>query len=174
MITTNFKKFKNFAVCYGSLRKGDIIKHKNDTQSGIHEVFYGIRGDGFVHCPELDETIRPQVMERYIENISRFEYKPLEYESLSENISDYLMFIRVNGARITSITDMWMKTDEQKVIDISEDETILCFEGIAEITHSKGSKILENLNGVTSSSNQKIAVKSVKAAKLIRVKVTHT
>lgn len=171
MVITSFKKFKNFAVCYGSLKKGDIIKHKNDIRSGVHEVFYGIRGDGFVHCPDLNETVHPDNLARYIEDISRFEFKPLEYESLTDYNSDYLMFIRTKGAKITSVSDLWMESGEQIIVDIEDNETILCFEGLAEIIHSKGSKQIENLNGVTSSSPQKITIKSINSAKIIRVKV---
>ena len=170
MIVTNLKKFKNFIICYGSLRKGDIIYHANNDFIGIHDVFYGIRGDGYVYCSELDEKIHPTLLSRYIENISRFEYKELEYHGLSEDAADYLMFIRRKGSKILSVDDMWMETGEQKIIPIDKDESIICFEGEAEIIHNSGTKIIKDLNGITSSKAQNITIKSINNAKIVRIK----
>lgn len=170
MIATNLKKFNNFNLCYGSMRNGDILIHENDDKYGVHIFFYGIRGDGFVYCPDTDEKIHPTNMERYIENISRFQYKKLEYHALSETNIDYLMFIRKGSIEIQSVKDLWLSTGEQKIISIGVDETIICFEGKAEIVHNAGSKVLENLGSITSSKDQNITVRSLNNAKLVRVK----
>lgn len=170
MIVTNVKKFSNFTICYGTLREGDVIYHENNDMVGIHQVFYGIRGDGYVFCPELDETVHPDPLSRHIEDIGRFENKPLEYHGLSKDNSEYLMFIRRKGSDIISVSDLWMNSDDQKIIDLNKDETIICFEGEAEIIHQNGSKNIKTLNGITSSKDQKITVKSINNAKLVRVK----
>ena len=170
MIATSLKKFNNFILCYGSMRNGDVLIHKNNEQYGVHIFFYGIRGDGYVYCPEMDEKVHPNIISRYIENISRFQYKTLEYHALSEDAIDYLMFIRKGNIEIESVSDLWLNTGEQKIISIGENETILCFEGKAEIVHNSGSNILENLGSVTSSKTQHITVKSLDNAKLVKVK----
>lgn len=170
MIITNIKKYNNFIICYGSLRKGDVIYHENTKNVGIHTVFYGIRGDGYVYCPEMDEKIHPKPLSRYIENISRFAGKPLDYHGLSEDNADYLMFISKETATIEEVSDMWMNTGESKVISIEKDESIICFEGEAELVHNNGSKILNNLGGITSSKDQYVTVRSKDNAKLVRVK----
>jgi len=170
MIATSLKKFNNFNLCYGSMRKGDVLVHENNDKYGVHIFFYGIRGDGYVYCPEMNEKVHPDTISRYIENISRFEYKTLEYHALSEDTIDYLMFIRKDNIEIQSVSDMWLNTGEQKIIPISKDETIICFEGKAELIHNSGSKILENLGSVTSSKSQHVTVKSLDNAKLVRVK----
>lgn len=170
MIVTNLKRFQNFIICYGSLRKGDVIRHDNNDIMGVHYVFYGIRGDGYVYCPELNEKIHPEKLSRYIEDISRYEYKKLEYYGLSEDPSDYLMIIRKGDIIVESVSDMWMETNEKKVVDIDENETIICFEGEVEVKHENGTKILSNLNGITSSKRQKITLHSTDNAKIIKVK----
>ena len=170
MIVTNVKRFNNFVICYGSLRKGDVIYHNNDFESGIHHTFYGIRGDGYVYCPELNEKVHPNILSRYKENIFRFENKRLEYHALSEDNLDYLMFIKKQGSEILSINDMWMETGESKVIRVSQDESVICFEGEAEIVHNNGSKSIKNLSGITSASDQYVTVRSIDNAKIIRVK----
>lgn len=170
MIATGFKKFNNFVLCYGSLRKGDLLPHENDDVYGIHTYFYGIRGDGYLYCPELNETVHPEKMERYKENVSRFAYKKLEYYGLSEDNLDYLMFIRKDNIEIESLRDLWLNTGEQKIISIEPDETVICFEGRAEIVHNSGSKTLENFASLTSSKTQNITVRSQNNAKLVIVK----
>ena len=170
MIVTNLKKFSNFVICYGSLRKGDVIYHGNTKFEGIHNFFYGIRGDGYVYCPEDDEKVHPNPLSRYKENIIRFANKKLEYHGLSEDNLDYLMFIKREGSEILSVEDMWMETGESKVIKLSENESVICFEGEAEIVHNNGSKTIKNLMGITSSSEQYITVRSLDNAKVIRIK----
>ena len=94
----------------------------------------------------------------------------MEYHALSEDAIDYLMFIRKGNIEIQSVYDLWLNTGEQKIISISKDETIICFEGKAEIVHNSGSKILENLGSITSSKPQHVTVKSLDNAKLVKVK----
>ena len=170
MITTGLKKFNNFSICYGSMRNGDIVYHANNDVQGLHTIFYGIRGDGYVLCRGMNEKVHPENMNRYIENISRFNYKTLEYHALSENNLDYLMLIKHKGVDIISVSDIWMDSGDQKIVQIDKDETILCFEGEAEVVHNTGSKIIKNLGSITSSKTQHVNIKSINNAKIVIVK----
>jgi hypothetical protein len=170
MIVTNLKKYSNFVICYGSLRKGDVIYHLNTKYEGIHSYFYGIRGHGYVYCPDDDEKVEPEVLSRYKENITRFANKKLEYHALSESNLDYLMFIKRENIDIIELTDMWMETGDSKVLHISKDESVICFEGEAELVHNNGSKVIKNLLGITSSQDQYITIRSLDNAKIVKVK----
>ncbi len=169
MIVTNIKRYNNFIICYGSLRGGDVIYHSNNDMTGFHTFFYGIRGDGYLYCPEKNEKIHPATMDRYIENISRFYNMPLEYHAISENNLDYLMLIKRKDVSIVELKDLWLPTGEQKIIKIKKDQTIICFEGEAQIVHNNGSNTIKDLNSVTSSKDQNINVKSLNNAKLVIV-----
>lgn len=170
MIVTNIKKFNNFTICYGSLRKGDIIYHGNNDRVGVHAVFYGIRGDGYVLCPELNKRIHPRPLPRFTQDISHLEYNKLEYHGLSDDNLEYLMFIRRRGATILVVDDLFLNPNEEVAVTLEEHETILCFEGEATISHAKGSSNYKDLKGITASSPQEIRIKALNEAKLVRVK----